>query len=235
MRISRINSAVLALSKEIASTQSQGEWTNLEEQTLLYELFACILGSRVRFEIALAATDRLATNGLLNLSLDGLSEENYQAVIENVLNKPLQLPSINHETAHYRFAHSRSKYLARTHRTIYYNGSSLRQLLQSCRSANEARKILIDMCTGIGPKQASLFLRNIGFTDDLAILDSHVLRYMWMNDLLVERVRAIGSLFRYQEYEAKLRNYAHHLGWMLGCMDQAIWIVMRVSQREFAL
>ena len=42
----------------------------------------------------------------------------------------------------------------------------------------EARKILSDTCTGIGFKQASLFLREIYFAKNLAILDTHVINYM---------------------------------------------------------
>jgi N-glycosylase/DNA lyase len=88
---------------------------------------------------------------------------------------------------------------------------------------------------GIGPKQSSLFLRNIGFTDRLAILDTHVLRYMFILGLMNVRTKAVSTLTRYQEIEADLRSYSSRLGANLAYFDTAIWITMRVFQREAVL
>jgi N-glycosylase/DNA lyase len=88
---------------------------------------------------------------------------------------------------------------------------------------------------GIGPKQASLFLRNIGYTDELAILDKHVLAYMGISGLAVNLKKAVNSLKGYKDLENILQTHARKFGLSLGYVDQAIWIVMRVYAREASI
>jgi N-glycosylase/DNA lyase len=90
----------------------------------------------------------------------------------------------------------------------------------------------VEVGVGIGPKQASLFLRNIGFTEELAIFDTHLLRFMSLFGLFDQDIRPISSLRNYENLENHLRDYAKSAGYSLGCVDQAIWIVMRVYLRE---
>jgi len=45
------------------------------------------------------------------------------------------------------------------------------------KSAKEAREYLVDHVKGLGFKESSHFLRNIGFSDKVAIIDRHVLRF----------------------------------------------------------
>ena len=92
--------------------------------------------------------------------------------------------------------------------------------------------MLVESCAGIGPKQASLFLRNIHFSDQLAVLDSHVLRFMTIAGILGPNRKSIGSIRGYEAHEGRLRDYASGFGWSIGCLDLGIWLVMRVCQQE---
>ena len=64
---------------------------------------------------------------------------------------------------------------------------------------------------GIGPKQSSLFLRNIGYAQDLAILDSHVMTYMKLMDLTPTRMKDVSKLATYEDVEERLAGYSHRL------------------------
>ena len=160
------------------------------------------------------------------------SIRSYEDVLADILKQPLQQLQWATVGKRYPFATIRAKYISRTVWAICSRGRSLQSLLRSWATAGEARRSIIEIAAGVGPKQASLFLRNIGFTEDLAILDSHVLRFMHMLGLIDQPTKSIPSLRAYEEHEANLRRYAQLSGWCLGCLDQAIWIVMRVYLRE---
>ncbi|VVB53828.1 putative N-glycosylase/DNA lyase [uncultured archaeon] len=81
-------------------------------------------------------------------------------------------------------------------------------------------------------KQASLFLRNIYYTENLAILDTHVIRYMELQGLHQGFKKYI-TKNQYIVYEKKLSAYADSLNKSLAKLDVAIWVVMRVVQRDF--
>jgi len=84
---------------------------------------------------------------------------------------------------------------------------------------------------GVGPKQASMFLRNVAVSYDLAIVDRHVCRYMHLIGLVEGDLR-VATIREYEESEAKLRVYATTaMSCPLGVLDWAIWIVMRAASR----
>jgi N-glycosylase/DNA lyase len=112
---------------------------------------------------------------------------------------------------------------------LYWSDRTIRGLIHEADGAHEARRILVGEVPGLGPKQASLFLRNIGFTLDLAILDCHVLRYMaWQGT--PELAEPPRSVKRYEHLEDLLRADADRHGVALGELDRAIWLVMRAWQ-----
>jgi N-glycosylase/DNA lyase len=74
-----------------------------------------------------------------------------------------------------------------------------------------------------------MFLRNSGISYDLAVLDRHVLNYMSVIGLYQGAERAISKLSQYHTQEDKLISYANRLGFAVGLLDWAIWIVMRVA------
>jgi N-glycosylase/DNA lyase len=84
---------------------------------------------------------------------------------------------------------------------------------------------------GIGPKQASMFLRNAGVTYDLAILDRHVLNYMSKLGMYSGNKYSISGLTHYRRHEETLKKHAEELDCPVGLLDWAIWIVMRVANQ----
>lgn len=74
---------------------------------------------------------------------------------------------------------------------------------------------------GLGYKEASHFLRNVGY-EDLAILDRHVLRTMKDYEIINEVPKAL-TRRKYIELEGKLRNLAAQLNMSLSKLDLYIW------------
>ena len=85
---------------------------------------------------------------------------------------------------------------------------------------------------GIGPKQASLFLRNVSYTCDLAILDIHVLRYMTWIEAVPNVSLPPRSLNEYEHIEEGFRRHAVELGVPVGSLDLAVWVTVRVLADE---
>jgi N-glycosylase/DNA lyase len=200
------------------------------EYDLRKELIGCILGSQVRHEMAVAATANLEQAGLLDD--DWWSGDRGDGFESNVF---LVLSGRRHNLhcrSHYRFPKARASQLAQA-RCILAKGS-LTARLENDQDPKRTRQCLIEDIPGLGPKQASMFLRNIGKSYDLAILDTHVLRFMDMQDILpIEKAR-IGTVAGYERAERILVDYADTLGYPAGYLDWAIWATMKAA-RELGL
>jgi N-glycosylase/DNA lyase len=116
-------------------------------------------------------------------------------------------------------------------RLLYRHGLTIREHLGSARSPYDARQRLTELIPGIGPKQASLFLRNIGYTDQIAVLDSHVITYMTWAGLLSPSSRPVSSLRSYESAERVFLEHASTLGYDAMPLDMSVWIVVRVVKK----
>lgn len=212
------------------------EWEDFREYVLWRELCSCILGSRVPFELARSSVHRLDRTGLLRTLQSRQRYAKSELLIRRELQKPIYRPvKANGSKRSYTFPNVRSRQLRLTAEAVYGTGRTLKELLSGCNDEYCARRAIADFACGVGPKQASLFLRNIGFADNLAILDTHVLRFMEIMKLLTPSARQPSTLSAYEKTEKKLQIYAHRMKVKMSCLDTAIWIVMRVYQREFAV
>jgi len=87
--------------------------------------------------------------------------------------------------------------------------------------AQRAREWLVENVDGIGWKEASHFLRNVGF-DDVAILDRHILALMREHGLIGQVPRTL-TRRRYLEIEEKLKGLAEKIGLSLAELDLYMW------------
>lgn len=84
------------------------------------------------------------------------------------------------------------------------------------------RRWLVEKVEGFGYKEASHFLRNIGWGDDLAILDRHVLKSLLAAGVVDKLPKALTPK-RYVETENKMRAWAEHLGIPMAHLDFVLW------------
>lgn len=196
-----------------------------DERHLWWELSCCILSSQVPYSLAMAAADAIDAQGLFYQTekkrLD-LTERLFA-----VLSHPLDVEGNKRS---YRFPKVKADQLASTWAAIANTGGSLSALIS--RDVNDARAWLVAHANGIGPKQASMFLRNCGVTYDLAILDRHVLNYMSAQGIYSGTQASISGLRQYGHHEQRLRDHAWEMSCPVGLLDWAIWIVMRVANRK---
>jgi N-glycosylase/DNA lyase len=118
----------------------------------------------------------------------------------------------------YRFPNTRARYIAEARKHF----SKLRLVLTSAASDIERREWLVGNVLGLGYKEASHFLRNVGYSD-VAIIDFHII------DLLVgygaikkSKTRSL-SRKRYLEIERILASIAKQANMTQGELDLYLW------------
>lgn len=223
----RLERAVMAICPDIEARVAAPRAKAIDDRALWWELSCCILSSQVPFTVATAAAEAIDRAGLLlaeHVELEGLASE-----LEDVLANRVAVGS---RSVRYRFPSSRAHQLASTHALVHRHGGSMSALLAQFDDAAAARRWLVDNVPGAGPKQASMFLRNIGMSYSLAILDRHVLNYMSALGIGDHAGSAVAGLPTYLRLEDALRGHAKHLGYAVGLLDWAIWIVMRADKEQ---
>jgi N-glycosylase/DNA lyase len=118
----------------------------------------------------------------------------------------------------HRFADRRAGYIFAARLYV----SRLKEIVQGQPSSKAAREWLVENIEGLGMKEASHFLRNVGYFD-LAIVDRHILAHMREHGLAGTEARKGITRRRYLEYEATLGKVAAKLGMPLGEMDLYLW------------
>jgi len=84
------------------------------------------------------------------------------------------------------------------------------------------RDWIVEKFKGIGMKEASHFLRNIG-NFDYAIIDFHIIDLL-VNEKIIERPKSITKK-KYLEIENKLKTIANKLNMSLGELDFYLWFL----------
>jgi len=166
-----------------------------DEVDLFKELCFCILTANFSAERALKIEKEIG-NGFLYLPQPELERK---------------LRELGH-----RFARERAIYIVEARQFL----GKLNEIIRSERSPEEIREWLAKNIKGIGFKEASHFLRNIGFKN-LAIIDRHILNFLRENGL----TKAKSSLTKkeYLRIESILKELAQKLGLNLAELDLLIW------------
>ena len=177
---------------------------------LHHELGFCILGGYgVKMEMNRAAWSRLVEEGILEAGRRPTPED-----IEPLLRAPLQ---IGDRWARYRFPKLKSIRLSGALRAI-----------EDCppptSNVVEFRQNLMKI-PGIGPKTASWLARNWLGSDDVAIIDIHVLRAGQKMKLFKQNVRLPAD---YDELERRFLRFAKALSVRASFLDAIIWREMRL-------
>ena len=195
-------------------------WEKHSEDDLWRGLVFCILGSRVKIEVVHAAVERMDGMRLLsdprrNARFDQYEEDTVTAL-----------------SGGYPFYRSRANQIRRAAEHLYSSRGSILELLNSASDARSARRLLASEVAGLGPKQASLFLRNIGYAKCIAVLDVHVLTYLSWVGVTDAPLKSVSTLGKYQALEDSFIEHACSFGCSPDQFDLAVWVVMKVAKEE---
>ncbi|MBX9772530.1 MAG: hypothetical protein K2X29_14230 [Candidatus Obscuribacterales bacterium] len=232
MNIAILNDVIRQMCEEVSkSCGPQHCWDLRSEEDLLYEVAVCTLSSQVVFEMAVACANTLRSASLFCKT--NLKRPDYESLILETLSHPVTYLSNGMErTSLPRFKNRLSRLLSLTAEHLITTGTTIKSLLKNAKSSTQARQQLVDTVFGFGPKQASLFLRRIGYCEQLAIIDTHIIDYLNLAKTTTHSRSRLSSLPYYQNIEESFRQIADEFGFSVGCVDLAMWVTMRVAKRE---
>lgn len=164
-------------------------------EDLFKELCFCILAANFSAERSLRIVEEIGDD-LLKLSEEELAET---------------LRRLGH-----RFPSSRARYIVQARRSL----DELVKILETIDDEFMIREWLVRNVKGVGYKEASHFLRNIGFKN-LSIIDFHIIDLLTRYGL-IKRPRSI-TRRKYLEIEGLLRRISEELGISLAELDLYLW------------
>lgn len=178
-------------------------WRNGGDREIFIELSFCILTPQSKALNAWSAITKLVETGLL---FHGEAQE-----ISEYLNVV-------------RFKNNKAENLVRLREQMTNDKGELitKQLFSAMSDSFERREWIVKNIRGMSYKEAGHFLRNIGFGDELAILDRHILRNMERLGIIDEIPKTISSKV-YKEMEEKLRAYAKSVDIPMDHIDLLLW------------
>jgi len=226
----RLEPVVVSLCQEVAKVLEARPIRALTEQAARNQLVGCVLSSQVRHASAVQWTGALIAAGFLDDSwwYSQRSAE-YGRRLSAFLSGRARL---SRGLGAYRFPQARATQIAGARDSI--SAMPLLERLSIQVSTLQLRRSLASDIPGLGPKQTSMMLRNLGISLDLAVIDRYVLRFMQSVRLVGAETRLPTSFPEYERIENRLAEYARSLGYSLGCMDWAIWATMKAADEVAA-
>ncbi|MDI6721189.1 MAG: N-glycosylase/DNA lyase [Candidatus Aenigmarchaeota archaeon] len=106
-------------------------------------------------------------------------------------------------------------------RKIFHDGADFVIREKLPKGGKEARGWLVQNIKGMGLKEASHFLRNIGF-EGLAILDRHILKHLHENGAIEEIPKSMTPKL-YFEIEEKFKAFSESIGIPMDHLDLLWW------------
>ncbi|MFQ5952636.1 MAG: N-glycosylase/DNA lyase [Candidatus Omnitrophota bacterium] len=121
-----------------------------------------------------------------------------------------------------RFPNNKSRYIAEARVFFTENGSIRIKKRLDSGDLYKTRHWLVRNVKGLGLKEASHFLRNIGLGSGLAILDVHILKNMVKYKVIKEVPKNVSEK-KYLFLENKLRNFSDRTGIPMDELDLLLW------------
>ena len=167
-------------------------------QEYFYELIYCLLTPQSSAANAGKATDALRNAGLREAQID-------------------PAPILSSKSAYIRFHNTKARNILDVKERFHV----ILPELQNGSTPPVVREWLVENVRGLGMKEASHFLRNIG-RKDLAILDRHILRNLARHGV-VRRIPKTLTKKQYLMIENQFRVFARHLGLAMDELDLYFW------------
>ncbi|MEA1993372.1 MAG: N-glycosylase/DNA lyase [Euryarchaeota archaeon] len=142
--------------------------------------------------------------------------------VETLLNKNLLLKGnkdqISKEIGGARFKYKKAAYIVEAREHF----QDIKSVIENSKDVYKAREWLVQNVKGMGCKEASHFLRNIGFGEELAILDRHILRNLESLGV-IEKLPRFLTKKQYLAMEKKMKKFSKEIGISMSHLDLVLW------------
>jgi len=178
---------------------------NGSDEDLFYELVFCLLTPASRARSAWAAVEMLRKAGFLDPS------------------QPCPVERIADVLKVVRFRNAKALRVCKALQ-FFSDGNhfSVRDKIARFPGPYEKREWLVHTVNGFGYKEASHFLRNIGFSGDIAILDRHILRNLARAGIIEGCSMSLDKK-RYLTIEKKMVDFSSEMNIPVDHLDFVLW------------
>ena len=177
-------------------------WRSGTEEQIFCELVFCILTPMARGAMCCAAVENMTKTGVL-----------FRGDCAQIAKELTGARFINKKAAY--IVEARDKFL-------HGNPVSLRSVLSKINDAYQAREWLVRDIKGIGYKEAGHFLRNIGFNQELAILDRHILKNLKKLEVIDDVPDSL-TKGQYLATEIKMKQFSEAIHIPMSHLDFVLW------------
>jgi len=177
-------------------------WQAGTEEQIFCELVFCILTPMARGAMCSKAVENMTRTGVL-----------FRGDCAQIAKELTGARFINKKAAY--IMEAREKFL-------HGNPVSLRSILSEIDDGYQAREWLVRNVKGIGYKEAGHFMRNIGFNQDLAILDRHILKNLKKLGV-IDDVPESPTKRQYLRIEVKMREFSEAIHIPMSHLDFVLW------------
>ncbi len=174
--------------------QHFASFKNKSSKEWFSELCFCILTANSKLKTALEIEKQLKHNGYINLPQDKIAE-------------------IIRRSSH-RFHNTKAKFIVEAREHI-----DVKEKLDGMND-NQARDWLVKNINGLGMKESSHFLRNVGYKN-LAIVDRHIINLLTEQGII--KKPAVITKKHYLDIESKLKILAEKAKMSLAELDLYLW------------
>ncbi len=203
-KIEKLKETYSSLKPEIEKKLKQFKkiWDSEDEKRIFKELLFCLLTPQSKAENAWEIIEELDKNNLLLDAKEDILREKLRRV---------------------RFRNNKAKYIKNAQAMFIKDGKiSIIGKLRKHKNPLEIRQWLVDNVKGMGYKEASHFLRNIGLGEELTILDRHILRSLLELGVIDSLPKSL-SKKNYLETEERMRALAEEVDIPLAHLDFVLW------------
>lgn len=202
-----LNEEILGIYRKIKKDISKAisgykkAWRGTEKEVFA-EMAFCILTPQSKAKNAWQAITTLVENNLL---YEGSAEEIVEYL--NIV----------------RFKNNKSRYLVEFRDLMTEDGKlQPKKILESKGNTFEKRKWILKNIKGMGLKEANHVLRNLGFGEEIAILDRHILRNLQRLNVIEEIPKTLTEK-KYYEIEKAMKKYSEYSGIKMDELDLVLW------------
>lgn len=176
-------------------------WNRSGEEEIFYELVFCLLTPQSK---AFSADKAVKT--LLEKNLIFSDDANQIADILKIV----------------RFKNNKARYIVEAKYKFMENNKIFIKKHIDTDNIFQTREWFWKNIKGIGLKEASHFLRNIGFGENIAILDRHILRNLEKYKFINEIPKTI-TKDKYYAIEARMKDFSSQINIPLSHLDFVLW------------
>ena len=178
-------------------------WIEGDNKDIFCELAFCILTPQSKARNAWKAISELRDSNIL---FTGSEEE--------------IIPYLN--IVRFNKTKAKNLYILRKQMTNEKGEFITKDFFSTFSSAFEMREWIVKNIRGMSYKEASHFLRNVGFGQELAILDRHILKNLLALDVIKEIPKTVTPKL-YKDIEEKLKVYCEEINIPMENIDLLLW------------